>query len=176
MDCSRQTPLSVGFSQARILKWVAMPSSRGSFHPMESTSPMPPALAGGLFTTDPPGTVSFLLSFVLQILLMCSTSSEPFRLSSLVGLCSRFLRSWILLSPSPQHHGNHGCVYSFVCFSGVTYHWNHTVYRIFRLLLLMNMYLRCIHIFCGLKVFFLMLSNIYILLYMCAIVCLFIHL
>ena len=30
MDCSLQAPLSMGILQARILQWVAMPSSRGS--------------------------------------------------------------------------------------------------------------------------------------------------
>ena len=30
MDCSPQAPLSMGIVQARILEWVATPSSRGS--------------------------------------------------------------------------------------------------------------------------------------------------
>ena len=30
---AHQAPLSVGILQARMLEWVAMPSSRGSFHP-----------------------------------------------------------------------------------------------------------------------------------------------
>ena len=30
---ARQAPLSMGFLQARILEWVALPSSRGSFQP-----------------------------------------------------------------------------------------------------------------------------------------------
>ena len=42
--------------QARILKWVAISSSRGSSHPqMELLSPASPALAGRYFTTAPPG-------------------------------------------------------------------------------------------------------------------------
>ena len=31
MDCSCQAPLSIGILQARILEWVTMPSSRGSY-------------------------------------------------------------------------------------------------------------------------------------------------
>ena len=50
---TRQAPLSMGFSQARILDWVAIPSSRGSPHP--GIEPKSPALAGGLFTTEPSG-------------------------------------------------------------------------------------------------------------------------
>ena len=33
---ARQTPLSMGILQARILEWVAMPSSRGSSRPKDS--------------------------------------------------------------------------------------------------------------------------------------------
>ena len=36
MDCS-QAPLSIGFSKARILDWVAMPSFRGSSQPRDRT-------------------------------------------------------------------------------------------------------------------------------------------
>ena len=39
-----------GIPQARILQWVAMPSSKGS-----RVSPTSPALAGGFLTTAPPG-------------------------------------------------------------------------------------------------------------------------
>ena len=42
-----------GILQARILEWVAMPSLRGSSQPrIEPMSLMPPALAGGFFTTS----------------------------------------------------------------------------------------------------------------------------
>ena len=37
MDCSLQAPLSTGILQARILEWVAIPSSRGSFQPRDQT-------------------------------------------------------------------------------------------------------------------------------------------
>ena len=43
-----QAPLSVGILQARILKWVAMPSSRGSSQPRDQTQIS--HLAGGFFT------------------------------------------------------------------------------------------------------------------------------
>ena len=33
MDEAQQAPLSMGILQARILEWVAMPSSRGSSQP-----------------------------------------------------------------------------------------------------------------------------------------------
>ena len=47
-----QVPLSMVF-QARILEWVAMPSSRDLPNPwIESMSLTSPALAGGFFTTS----------------------------------------------------------------------------------------------------------------------------
>jgi len=42
-----------GILQAKILEWVAVPSSRGPSHPRtESVSLMSPALVGGFFTTS----------------------------------------------------------------------------------------------------------------------------
>ena len=47
-----QAPLSMGTLQARILEWVAMPSSRGSSQPrIEALSPALQVV----FTTEPPG-------------------------------------------------------------------------------------------------------------------------
>ena len=37
MDCSPPAPLSMEILQARILEWVAMPSSRGSSQPRDRT-------------------------------------------------------------------------------------------------------------------------------------------
>jgi len=45
---ARQMPLSMGVLQARILEWVAMPSSRGSSQPRDQTQV--PCIAGGFFT------------------------------------------------------------------------------------------------------------------------------
>ena len=46
-----QAPLSVGILQARILEWVAMPSSRDLPNPgIEPASLMSPALVGRFFT------------------------------------------------------------------------------------------------------------------------------
>ena len=47
-----QAPLSTPILQVRVLEWVAMPSSRGSFSP--GIEPASPALASGFFTTAPP--------------------------------------------------------------------------------------------------------------------------
>ena len=45
-------PLSMGILQARILEWVAMPSSRGSSRPRDRTHVS--CVAGRSFTTEPP--------------------------------------------------------------------------------------------------------------------------
>ena len=52
MDCSAPGSSAHGIFQPRILEWVAISSSRGSF---PGIKPAAPALAGGLFTTEPPG-------------------------------------------------------------------------------------------------------------------------
>ena len=45
----------MGILQARILEWVAVPSSRGLPDPrIEPESVVSPALAGRFFTTEPP--------------------------------------------------------------------------------------------------------------------------
>ena len=45
---AHQVPLSMGILQARILEWVAMPSSRGSSQPRDQTQIS--RIAGGFFT------------------------------------------------------------------------------------------------------------------------------
>ena len=45
---ARQARLSMGILQARILEWVAMPSSRGSSQPRDQTQVS--CIAGGFFT------------------------------------------------------------------------------------------------------------------------------
>ena len=66
---ARQAPLVHRILQARILEWVAMPSSRGSWRRLNSwIKPLSvtfPALAGGFFTTSATwknGYISWLLS------------------------------------------------------------------------------------------------------------------
>ena len=53
MDCSLPGSLVHGILQARILEWVAISSSRGSSRPRDQTGVF--CLAGGFFTTEPPG-------------------------------------------------------------------------------------------------------------------------
>ena len=49
---ARQAPLSMGILQARILKWVAMRSSRGSSPPRDRTQLA--ALQAGALPSEPP--------------------------------------------------------------------------------------------------------------------------
>ena len=53
LHCTHQAPLSIGILQARILEWIVMPSSRGSFRPRGWTCiSYVSSLAGGFFTTS----------------------------------------------------------------------------------------------------------------------------
>ena len=49
-----QVPLFMGFSRQEKLEWIAVSSSR-DLSGIEADSPISPALAGGFFTTVPPG-------------------------------------------------------------------------------------------------------------------------
>ena len=50
-----KAPLSMGILQARILQWVAMPSSRGSSQPRDQTRVSCIfSVSGTFFTTEPP--------------------------------------------------------------------------------------------------------------------------
>ena len=53
MYCSPPGSSVHGISQARILEWVAISSSKRSFGSRDQT--YAPCFAGGLFTTEPPG-------------------------------------------------------------------------------------------------------------------------
>ena len=53
MDCSPLGSSVHGTLQARILEWVTMPSSRGSSQDRDQTCVS--CIAGGFFTTEPPG-------------------------------------------------------------------------------------------------------------------------
>ena len=56
MNCTLQGSFVHEISQARVLEWVAISSSRGFFDPgINPLSLAFPALAGGFFTTEQPG-------------------------------------------------------------------------------------------------------------------------
>ena len=56
MDYSLPGSSVHGILQARILEWVAMPSSRGSSPPRDRTQvSCGSCIAGGFFTAEPPG-------------------------------------------------------------------------------------------------------------------------
>jgi len=60
MDCSLPGSSVHGILQARILEWVAISFSRDLSNP--GIEPASPALAGGFYTTEPPGKPAILSS------------------------------------------------------------------------------------------------------------------
>ena len=52
---ARQAPLSMGILQARILEWVAVPSSGGSSQPRDPNAGLSPALQVDFLLSEPPG-------------------------------------------------------------------------------------------------------------------------
>ena len=63
LDCSPPGSSVHGISQARILEWVTVPFSRGSFR-LRGLNHASPALAGGFFTDEPPGKPRYTSSFL----------------------------------------------------------------------------------------------------------------
>ena len=81
MDCSPPGSSILGILQARILAWVAMPSSRGN----PGIEPVSPALAGRFFTTEPLGKLlllingrltSYVFGTVVLLMICCGRISE----------------------------------------------------------------------------------------------------
>ena len=71
---AHQAALSMGILQARILEWVAMPSSRGSSWPRDRTCiSCVPCTAGWFFTTEPLSTWGACL-FRKDVTASCSCS------------------------------------------------------------------------------------------------------
>ena len=67
MDCSLQGSSVLGISQARILEWVAISSSRGFFQPRNWTHiPSLFCIAGGFFTSEPLGKPELYLKHLKQ--------------------------------------------------------------------------------------------------------------
>ena len=66
MDCSQRGSSVHGISQVRILEWVAISFSRGSSRPRDRTHIS--FVAGGFFTTEPPGKPSCLKGSAISAL------------------------------------------------------------------------------------------------------------
>ena len=95
---AHQTPLSMGFLRQEYCSWLPFPSSGYFPDPeIEPTSLMSPALAGGLFTTDPNGKPTKALYFIQNLFYTKSTISQvyiskfPNVKSFLVETVSQFL-------------------------------------------------------------------------------------
>ena len=67
MDYSLPGSFVHGILQARILEWVAMPSSRGSSTPRDQTHvSCGCCIAGGFFTAEPPGETQWKVGIAFE--------------------------------------------------------------------------------------------------------------
>ena len=112
MDYSLPGSSVHGISQARMLEWVATPSSRGSSQPgIEPVSLVPPVLSGGFFTIVPPG--KSIINRILQGRILESVAIPFSRGSSWLGdrtrvscasyIAGRFFTIW---ATKPNGQGN----------------------------------------------------------------------
>ena len=86
---AHQVPLSMGILQARILEWVAMPSSRGSSQPRDRTQVS--CITGGFFTIEPPGKSKNTGMGSLSLIQGIFPTQELNRVSCIAG---RSFTSW----------------------------------------------------------------------------------
>ena len=114
MDCSLPDPSVHGILQARILEWVAIPSSRGSSWPRDQTCISYVSCIGRFFATEPPGEPRILLSLLTWLPFHFQPS--PHLLLSLwlavlirkLLLVSYLLQFWLLtFQVSPTHLVSH---------------------------------------------------------------------
>ena len=99
-DCSPPDSSVHGILQERILKWVAMPSSRGSSRPRDGTRvSCHSCIAGGLFTTSATWEALFP-SFFLFLKFTCSGHSGFYLESQLPSSFSCQVPSFSFLQPA----------------------------------------------------------------------------
>ena len=101
MDCSCQAPMPMGFSahgllQARILAWVAMPSSRGSSLPRDWTHGFLHLLhwQAGSFPLAPPGKPKSMVLAQKQTHKLMEQSREPREeLTRVQAICNKGVKN-----------------------------------------------------------------------------------
>ena len=94
-DCNPSGSSVQGISQARVLEWVAISCSRGSSPPSDETRVS--CLAGGFFTTEPPGKHAAAKS-----LQSCPTLCDPIDSSPpgspVPGILQARILEWVAIS------------------------------------------------------------------------------
>ena len=75
--------------QARVLKWIAMPSSRGSFWLRDRT--WVPCITGGFFTAEPPGKPCLTL---LNVIVISSNRVMAKKEIGMISLCKSLRRKY----------------------------------------------------------------------------------
>ena len=107
---ARQTPLSMGILQTRILEWVAMLFSRGSSRPRDQT--LVSCIAGRLFTVHSQITVfTDFGNVVVQLLIRARLFVTPWTVAQQTPLSVEFSRQeyWSGLPfPSPRDRPDPG--------------------------------------------------------------------
>ena len=91
IEIADQTPLSIGILQARILEWVAMPSSRGSSQSRDWTHFS--GIAGGFFTLSLQGSPRIMEWVAYPFSRGSSRSRNWTTVSCIAG---RFITSWAI--------------------------------------------------------------------------------
>ena len=86
---AHQAPLSMGILQARMLEWIAMPSSRGSSQPRDQTQVS--CIAGRFFTIWAIGTPRAPVLYAMSLSIICLIYSSVWDRCPLKSLCDLWL-------------------------------------------------------------------------------------
>ena len=132
MDCSPPDPSIHAIFPARILQWVATPSSRGSSQPRDRTHVS--CMAGRFFTAEPPREAHFICSSAYISIPI--SQFIPFPLFSLLEPSVCFLHLWLSF------------VNKFICITFIdsTYKWYHKIFVFLWLTSLSMTISRSIHV------------------------------
>ena len=118
---AHQVPLFMRFPRQELLEWVAISSSRGSSWPRDPTRVS--CIAGGFFTTEPPGNPPpYLTRFHISVLIWPNSCLRGFY-QAISDLCPMLILPYyfIIIIVSPRRSSN---VSVCVFFKG------HTIYNI----------------------------------------------
>ena len=141
MDCSPPGSSVHRISQATILEWVAISFSRGSSNPR--IKPASPTLAGGFFTTEPPGKPQTLKASWTKKVWKPQSYSKHFpshflslwpcnmACRILVSLPRSWTGSWAVEAQSPNHWtANSHVIFKIVSFAVLCFQVHVWTYRI----------------------------------------------
>ena len=99
---ARQAPLPMGILQARILEWVAMPSSGGGGLPNPGIQPRLPTLQADSFPSEPLGKSVYIQMYMYNWSLCCTTDRTLWSNYSPIKINNNYKRNFLETGNLPK--------------------------------------------------------------------------